>query len=292
MGKKSRKKTYKDYYLKQRVIEYKKKKLALKERINTLKFEKELLKIEEQRRVRSLSFSSSSSLSSSSSSWSSNNTSTSRSASPDPIPVHHQNEDPARLSLNSSPIPDIDQYPETSPSEVNESKYCDKLIAFMELAVQIKNNEWKLKPLVPKQCRFCRKKHKTWSGLSNHRCDWESCDLGCYCGFLANSAKSFYGHMTSCTLKAKNMERNIKRKKSTSPEKVSSPTGSNVNLDASYKMDTESGEELDFEAVMLNDMIIEDEESVNIDHDSSGFLVDIEPNSPSKYECDFEDNDE
>ncbi|XP_037732257.1 uncharacterized protein LOC119563096 [Drosophila subpulchrella] len=278
----SKKKSYLRYYLKQRIIDYKKKRLALKEKKNELQFEKALLKIAEmkvKRNERTRSSSSSSSFSSSSSSsLISNMTSSSRIASPKPddVMVHNEDAFPVGPSLKSSTPSRTDSKnpsstitslaPESPNTETQVTKYDHCLIPSMELAVQIKNNEWKLPPLTRNQCRVCRKRGVLPS-CSTHVCDPERLDLGCYCGFLTNSSLSFYGHKSTCRFNANDMVRLIKPDENCSSEKVSSPMGSISNLDpdninSGNIMNTGLGEKQAFEDDMLDGNIVVAEESL------------------------------
>ncbi|XP_050744351.1 uncharacterized protein LOC127011502 [Drosophila biarmipes] len=155
MDVRSKKKSYLRYHLNRRIIDYKKKRLALKEKKNELQFEKALLKIDErkeQRKERRLSSSSSSTLSSSSeSSFISNITSTSPNDVTDQNKEVFTNEPCLRSSTPYCTNFKTPSSTTTSPAPAQASKYDNSLLPLMELAVQIKNNEWKLPPLVQNQ---------------------------------------------------------------------------------------------------------------------------------------------
>nr|XP_036673065.1 uncharacterized protein LOC108020559 isoform X1 [Drosophila suzukii] len=290
----SKKKSYLRFYLKQRIIDYKKKRLALKEKKNELQFEKALLKIAEmevKRKERTLSSSSSTSFSSSSSSsLIYNMTSSSRNASPKPDVDQNEDAFPLGPSLKSStprrtasknPSSTITSPATESPNtETQATKYDDCLKPSMELAVQIKNNEWKLPALTRDQCRVCRKKRVS-SSCSSHVCDPERLDLGCYCGFLTHGSLSFYGHKASCTFKANDMVRVNKPEENGSSEKLSTPMGSISNLDpdhinSGYIMDTGLGDKHAFEDKILDGNIVVSEESPDMEYDFAEFWEDDE----------------
>ncbi|XP_017081202.1 uncharacterized protein LOC108114643 [Drosophila eugracilis] len=71
-----------------------------------------------------------------------------------------------------------------------------------EIAIRIKNNNWKTPPIRPDQCKKCR---ATVRERDSHDCKIEKCSLGCACGFLAKNMASLNAHSFHCAKKNRDL---------------------------------------------------------------------------------------